>query len=169
AGIVGLVGPLVQARHRPSTSLFNGLMNGTSATVGSVVAAQLRIGPKLSSGSRGLVVVAVSVTNLALVVAALRIRTGESAVSIVRHNFTRSFYAAFIYFGLAAVLLSYVLDGSPTGYLLATIVCVLALALTDTIAGRRVRRVLESELSDADRHLFHSRAVEGVVHNLRNH
>jgi signal transduction histidine kinase len=32
-----------------------------------------------------------------------------------------------------------------------------------------VRRVLESELSDADRHLFHSRAVEGVVHNLRNH
>ncbi|HKW70083.1 MAG TPA: HAMP domain-containing sensor histidine kinase, partial [Candidatus Dormibacteraeota bacterium] len=31
------------------------------------------------------------------------------------------------------------------------------------------RRVLESELSDADRHLFHSRAVEGVVHNLRNH
>jgi len=52
---------------------------------------------------------------------------------------------------------------------LASIVFVLALALTDTIAGRRVRRVLESELSDADRHLFHSRAVEGVVHNLRNH
>jgi signal transduction histidine kinase len=52
---------------------------------------------------------------------------------------------------------------------LATLVCVLALPLTDTIAGRRVRRVLESELSDADRHLFHSRAVEGVVHNLRNH
>jgi signal transduction histidine kinase len=76
---------------------------------------------------------------------------------------------AFGYFGLAALLISYVLDGSPLGYLLATIVCVLALALTDTIAGRRVRRVLESELSDADRHLFHSRAVEGVVHNLRNH
>ncbi len=55
------------------------------------------------------------------------------------------------------------------GFLLASITCVLALALTDTIAGRRVRRVLESELSDADRHLFHSRAVEGVVHNLRNH
>jgi signal transduction histidine kinase len=104
-----------------------------------------------------------------LVVAALRIRTGEPVASIVTHNFTPSFYAAFAYFGFAALLLSYVLDGSPTGYLLATIVCVLALALTDTIAGRRVRRVLESELSDADRHLFHSRAVEGVVHNLRNH
>jgi signal transduction histidine kinase len=115
------------------------------------------------------VVLVVCVANLALVVTALKIRTGESAISIVRHNFTQSFYAAFVYFGLAAVLLSYVLDGSATGYLLATIVCVLALALTDTIAGRRVRRVLESELSDADRHLFHSRAVEGVVHNLRNH
>lgn len=66
-------------------------------------------------------------------------------------------------------MISYLLDGSPLGYLLATIVCVLAFALTDTISGRRVRRVLESELSDADRHLFHSRAVEGVVHNLRNH
>jgi signal transduction histidine kinase len=87
----------------------------------------------------------------------------------VRHNFTSSFYFAFGYFALAAVLLSYVLDGSLLGYFLATIVCVLSLALTDTIAGRRVRRVLESELSDADRHLFHSRAVEGVVHNLRNH
>jgi signal transduction histidine kinase len=115
------------------------------------------------------VVLVVCVANLALVVTALKIRTGESAISIVRHNFTQSFYAAFVYFGLASVLLSYVLDGSATGYLLATIVCVLALALTDTIAGRRVRRVLESELSDADRHLFHSRAVEGVVHNLRNH
>jgi signal transduction histidine kinase len=87
----------------------------------------------------------------------------------VRLNFTTSFYVAFAYLGLAALLISYVLDGSLLGYLLATIVCVLALALTDTIAGRRVRRVLESELSDADRHLFHSRAVEGVVHNLRNH
>jgi signal transduction histidine kinase len=111
----------------------------------------------------------VTVANLALVVPAMRIRYGESAASIVQQNFTRSFFAAFAYFGLAAILLSYVLDGSAQGYLLGTIVCVLALALTDTIAGRRVRRVLESELSDADRHLFHSRAVEGVVHNLRNH
>jgi two-component system sensor histidine kinase PilS (NtrC family) len=89
--------------------------------------------------------------------------------SIVRHNFSPSFYLAYAYFGLASLLISYILDGSPLGFLLASIICVLAFALTDTIAGRRVRRVLESELSDADRHLFHSRAVEGVVHNLRNH
>jgi two-component system sporulation sensor kinase A len=67
------------------------------------------------------------------------------------------------------LLTSYLLDGSPLGYLLASVVLVLSLALTDTIAGRRVGRVLESELSDADRHLSHSRAVEGVVHNVRNH
>src|SRR5207245_4220767 len=75
----------------------------------------------------------------------------------------------FGYLALASLLVSYVLDGSLLGYFLSTIVFVLALALTDTIAGRRVRRVLEEELSDADRHLFHSRAVEGVVHNVRNH
>src|SRR5207244_8860005 len=93
----------------------------------------------------------------------------ESPAAVFRHNVTGSFFIAFGYFALAGLLISYLLDGSPLGYLLATIVCVLALALTDTIAGRRRRRVLESELSDADRHLFHSRAVEGVVHNLRNH
>src|SRR5450759_2988146 len=130
---------------------------------------QLSFGAECSLWSRIVVVVAVTLTNWVLVGVAYWLRTGEPISSIVRHNFTASFYVAFAYYGLAALLLSYVLDGSLTGYLLATIVCLLALALTDNIAGRRVRRVLESELSDADRHLFHSRAVEGVVHNLRNH
>jgi signal transduction histidine kinase len=169
ATIIGLAASLSQVRRGAWATLSNGVLNASTACLGSVVSAQLRLGNNLSFSSRIVVVLAVSVANLALVVPAMRIRTGESALSIVRHNFTRSFYAAFAYFGLAAILLSYLLDGSPQGYMLATIVCVLALALTDTIAGRRVRRVLESELSDADRHLFHSRAVEGVVHNLRNH
>ena len=169
ATIIGLAAFLPQVRRGPWPTLSNGVLNATTAFIGSIVSAQLRSGNSLSFGSRVVVAIAVTVANLALVVPAMRIRSGESAASIVRHNFTRSFFAAFAYFGLAAILVSYVLDGSPQGYLLATIVCVLALALTDTIAGRRVRRVLESELSDADRHLFHSRAVEGVVHNLRNH
>src|SRR4029077_4771680 len=160
---------LRQARRGSWRIINNGGMYGTATCLGSIVASHLRVGDSLPFASRILVVLTLSATNIGLVVAALTVRTGESPVSIMQHNFTRSFFAAFGYFGLAAVLLSYVLDGSPTGYLLATIVCVLALALTDTIAGRRVRRVLESELSDADRHLFHSRAVEGVVHNLRNH
>ena len=169
ATAIGLITGVTQFRRGPWPTLGNGLMNACTTCSGSIIAAQFRLDGPLSFGSRVVVVVVLCITNLALVVAALRIRTGESAASIVRHNFTPSFYAAFAYLGFAALLLSYVLDGSPTGYLLATIVCVLALALTDTIAGRRVRRVLESELSDADRHLFHSRAVEGVVHNLRNH
>jgi signal transduction histidine kinase len=169
ATIIGLVGSLLMVRRGAWPILGNGVTTATAACLGSVVAAQFRNVGALSLGPRSVVVVTVSVVNLALVIVALKLRTGESAASIVRHNFTRSFYAAFAYFGLAALLISYVLDGSATGYLLATIVCVLALALTDTIAGRRVRSVLESELSDADRHLFHSRAVEGVVHNLRNH
>jgi signal transduction histidine kinase len=169
ATIVGLIATLLQARRGPWPMFGNGVTSATAACLGSVVATQLRVGSGISFGSRVAVVLTLSIVNIALVVVALRIRTGESVASIIGHNFTRSFYAAFAYFGLAALLLSYVLDGTITGYLLATIVCVLALALTDTIAGRRVRRVLESELSDADRHLFHSRAVEGVVHNLRNH
>jgi len=115
------------------------------------------------------VVLLVSAANLVLVPIAISIRSGESVFGVLRQNFNASFYLAFGYFAFGSILVTYVLDGSLTGYILATIVCVLALALTDTLSGRRVRRVLESELSDADRHLFHSRAVEGVVHNLRNH
>ncbi len=115
------------------------------------------------------VILTTTVGSLALVAVGLSMRTGESVVSIVRRNFNASFYVALGYFALGSLVITYVLDGSPIGFLLASITCVLALALTDTIAGRRIRRVLESELSDADRHLFHSRAVEGVVHNLRNH
>ncbi|HEY8841514.1 MAG TPA: HAMP domain-containing sensor histidine kinase [Candidatus Dormibacteraeota bacterium] len=169
ATLVGLVTALPQVRRSPWPILGNAVMNAAATCIGSVVAAQFRAQNSLTLGPRSLVVIVVCVANLLLVVTALRIRTGEPIRSIVLNNFTRSFYAAFAYFGLAALLLSYVIDGSATGYILATIICVLALALTDTIAGRRVRRVLESELSDADRHLFHSRAVEGVVHNLRNH
>jgi signal transduction histidine kinase len=147
----------------------NAAVSATSACAGSVVASALRDHGASAIEVRVVVALVVALANWVSVALGFRVRTGEPLKSIIRHNFTPSFYVAFAYFGLAALLISYVLDGSPIGFLLATIVCLLALALTDTIAGRRVRRVLESELSDADRHLFHSRAVEGVVHNLRNH
>ena len=147
ATLVGLVTALPQVRRSPWPILGNAVMNTAATCIGSVVAAQFRAQNSLTLGPRSLVVIVVCVANLLLVVTALRIRTGEPIRSIVLNNFTRSFYAAFAYFGLAALLLSYVIDGSATGYILATIICVLALALTDTIAGRRVRRVLESELS----------------------
>jgi signal transduction histidine kinase len=169
ATMIGAVASFRLIGRGPWRIMMSAVAYATASCLGSIAASQLRVGNSLPSGSRVLVVLTVSVVNIGLVMTALSIRTGEAPISIARHNFTRSFFAAFAYFGLAAVLLSYVLDGSLLGYILSTIVCVLALALTDTIAGRRMRRVLESELSDADRHLFHSRAVEGVVHNLRNH
>jgi signal transduction histidine kinase len=169
SSLVGLTAAVVERKRGPWSILANGCMYAAVACFGSLVAVELRSGGEISLPSRIAVILTVTLANWILVAIAHSLRSGEVIASIVRHNFTSSFYAAFAYYGLAALLLSYVLDGSPTGYLLATIVCVLALALTDTIAGRRVRRVLESELSDADRHLFHSRAVEGVVHNLRNH
>lgn len=147
--------------------LANAVIYGAIVSIASAVKTQFDYPPSLVP--RLSVLAAININILVLVTVSLAIRTGESVASIVHHNLAPSFYLAFGYLSLAALLISYVLDGSPLGYLLATIVCVLALALTDTIAGRRVRKVLESELSDADRHLFHSRAVEGVVHNLRNH
>jgi signal transduction histidine kinase len=169
ATIVGLsVGVSMAHRGRwPITG--NAIITAADACLGACVAVQLRSGGTLTLESRIFVLAVVILASWVLVCVGLSIRTGESIPSIVSHNFTAQFYAAFGYFALASLLTSYVLDGSARGYLLSSVVFVLAFALTDTIAGRRLRRVLESELSDADRHLFHSRAVEGVVHNLRNH
>ncbi len=169
ATVVGLALAIPMVRRGHWTILGNGIMAAAYACLGALISAHLRNGQPLTLGSRVLVLLVVNIASWFLIGIGLSLRSGESIVSIARHNFTGQFYAAFGYFALAALLTSYVLDGSASGYLLSTIVFVLALALTDTIAGRRVRRVLESELSDADRHLFHSRAVEGVVHNLRNH
>jgi signal transduction histidine kinase len=169
ATLVGLSLSIPMAGRGRWPILGNSIMAASYLCISSIVAAQLRTGGSLGFGSRLLVLFLVNVGSWILVGLGLSIRTGESVASIIRHNFTAPFYVAYAYFALASLVTSYLLDGSLLGYLLTTIVFVLALALTDTIAGRRVRRVLESELSDADRHLFHSRAVEGVVHNVRNH
>lgn len=169
ATIVGLCLGVSIARRGAWATFGNSLTSAAYVFVGASVASGLRGAGVDTFLTR---VVALAVTYLVswiLVATGLSIRNGESIRSIVKHNFGREFYAAHVYFSLAALLTSYVLDGTALGYLLATVVFVLSLALTDTIAGRRVRRILESELTDADRHLLHSRAVEGVVHNLRNH
>jgi len=169
ATLVGIASSVSFARRGPFPLLGNAVSSAAIASTGSLIASSFRVGHNLGVSPRLLVLAACVTVNVAFVLVAFRIRIGEPMRVVMRRNFTSSFYLAFAYFSLASLLISYVLDGTPLGYLLATIVCALALALTDTIAGRRVRRVLESELSDADRHLFHSRAVEGVVHNLRNH
>src|SRR2546428_5568212 len=153
----------------PWPLLGNSLTFALATSAGALVSVAMGGAHPPAFAGRLLVLLTVTLANLVLASVALGLLRRESPAAVLRHNVTSSFFIAFGYFALAGLLISYVLDGSLLGYFLATIVCVLALALTDTIAGRRVRRVLESELSDADRHLFHSRAVEGVVHNLRNH
>jgi signal transduction histidine kinase len=169
ATLIGLASQIIQPWPGLWRVVWNLVFTAASACAGALTAAHFHGDGTLAVSSRILALVVANTVNWLTVVIALRLRTGDSLAKLLRNTYTASFYAAFAYFALAALVISYVLDGSLLGYLLATIVCVLALALTDTIAGRRVRRVLESELSDADRHLFHSRAVEGVVHNLRNH
>jgi signal transduction histidine kinase len=169
ATVVGLASSASVVGRGAYPILGNAVFSASINCLGSIVAAWFRIGGTLPLAPRVFVFLTCFAANLVLVALAFQIRLDERVRSVIGKTFTASFFVAFAYFCLASLLISYVLDGSPLGYLLATIVCVLALALTDTIAGRRVRRVLESELSDADRHLFHSRAVEGVVHNLRNH
>ena len=168
AATVGLAGSIGSRGRGTWPLVANSVIYAALGAVGAWESSLLP-GGSMAFLDRVLVLLTVNGANLALVTTGLFLHTGESMTSIARHNFAPSFFVAFAYLILAALLVSYVLDGSALGYLLATIVFVLALALTDTIAGRRIRRVLESELSDADRHLFHSRAVEGVVHNLRNH
>jgi signal transduction histidine kinase len=169
ATIVGLSLSIPMAGRGRWPILGNSIMAASYLCLAAIVAAQLRTGDTLGFFPRLFVIAAVNLGSWIFVGLGLSIRTGESVRSIVTHNFTAAFYVAYGYFALASLVSSYLLDGSLLGYLLTTIVFVLSLALTDTIAGRRVRRVLETELSDADRHLFHSRAVEGVVHNVRNH
>jgi len=169
AAAVGLASSVGLARRGGRPMVVNGILSSWIACVGSTVASEFHQGSHLPLAARVVALAAAGAANWLSVGFALSIQRGESLPSIMRHNFTPSFYSALAYFALAALLLSYVLDGSAEGYFLASVVCALSLALTDTIAGRQVRRVLETELSDADRHLFHSRAVEGVVHNLRNH
>jgi signal transduction histidine kinase len=166
--LVGLSLGIPMAR-RGWWALANAVTAASYACYAAIVAISLSHGGNPGLLLRCLVLALAYLGSWIVVTVGLYLLTGEAIPSIVRHNFSAEFYAANVYFGLAALLTSYVLDGSALGYLLASIVFILSLALTDTIAGRRVRRVLETELTDADRHLFHSRAIEGVVHNLRNH
>lgn len=169
ATLVGLSLGIPMFRRGRWRMFANGILAAGYVFVGATIAGTLRNEGSVSFLDRILVLASYNVCSWVMVGAGMSLLTAEPIRSIVRHNFTASFYLAFAYFAAAALLTSYLLDGSLLGYFLASIVLLLALALTDTIAGRRVRRVLESELSDADRHLFHSRAVEGVVHNVRNH
>jgi signal transduction histidine kinase len=156
---------------------FVGLRNRTFAifalpAVG-VLSAGLRtvIAPWMPNATARFVLAIGTYTLLNWIVTAvgLSIRSGESAYAVWRKNLSVAWIGAFLYFAVSALIIAELLDGSLRGYLLAGGVAVLALALTDTLSGRRRRAILEAQLSDADRHLAYTRAVEGVIHAVRNY
>jgi len=169
AMVIGLASSVSVLRRGAFPIVGNAMFSAVIALTGAIVAGYLRRAGSFDLVGHVVVLAACFIVNMVIVSIAFALWSGESLRNVLRHNFALSFYVALTYVALGALVVSYLINGTLDGYVLAAIVCVLTLALTDTIAGRRIRRVLESELSDADRHLFHSRAVEGVVHNLRNH
>jgi signal transduction histidine kinase len=115
------------------------------------------------------VVITFTAINWIIVGLVLSFARREPILIIWRRTLTRTWLWIIGYFTLAVVLLVHVLDGSAAGYAFGMIVAALSFALSDTVAARRARALLERQITDADRHLLYSRAVEGVLHNLRNH
>jgi signal transduction histidine kinase len=170
AGLVGLIAGLSWVRNGPRGHRYAGLGATVFRTSG---AAAMRVA--IGSGSIprtviGLILVAISMTLANWLVNLIEhaVLTDEPIRKTIRATFSRSFLAAFIYFALAAILIYSVMDGSPRGYLLAVVVALLSVTLTETLAERRSRTALEAQVADSQRHLGYSRALEGVVHSLRH-
>lgn len=170
AGLVGLVAGLSRRHTGPRYHRYVGVGATVFWTAG---AAALRLA--VGSGSLlrsvvglALVAVAMTVANWVVTLVEIAVFTGEPTTRTIRAVFSRSFVAAFVYFALAATLISSVLDGTLRGYLLSVVVALLSVALTETIAERRSRAALEARVADSQRHLGYSRALEGIVHSLRH-
>jgi len=171
AGLMGLVAGLLWIRHGSTPGLrYFGTSAGIFWTVsGAVVRIWVGSGSPVRE-TVGFVLAALSMTvvNWILTLLELSVLGGERATAIARRAFSKSFFAAFLYFALAAILMANLMDGSPRGYLLAAVVALLSVTLTETIAGRRSRSALEAHVADSQRYLGYSRALEGVVHSLRH-
>ena len=170
AGLVGLVAGLSWVRHGPKDHRYAGVGAVVFWTAG---AAALRLGIGTDSAFQavvGVCAVAVSMTlaNWSINLVGLSLLTDEPVKQTVRATFSRAFVAAFLYFSLAAILIANVMDGSPRGYLLAAVVGLLSVTLTETLAERRSRAALEAQVADNQRHVGYSRALEGVIHSLRH-
>jgi len=170
AGLVGLVAGVSWFRQGPQGHRYL----GAGATIFWTATASL-IRVAIGSGSvaesaAGLVAVALWMTlmNWILTLCGLSILAHEPVLKIARLAFSRTFFAAFIYFSLAAVVVANLVNGSLRGYLLSVVLAFLSVTLTETVAERRSRAALEAQVADSQRHLGYSRAVEGVVHSLRH-
>jgi hypothetical protein len=111
ATMVGLASSASLAGRGVYPILGNAVFSATINSLSAIVAAEFRAGSTLPLAARVLVVLIYCATNLVLVVLAFRIRHGEPVRSVTSKTFTGSFFAAFAYSALAALLISYVLDG----------------------------------------------------------
>jgi signal transduction histidine kinase len=170
AGAVGLIAGLSWVGNGPKGYRYAGVGAGVFWTAGASFV-RLQVGStSLEHVVAGFVTVAVLMTlsNWAINLIGIRLLTGESIRNAAKAAFTREFIAAFVYFSLAAVLIANMIDGSLGGYLLAGVVAVLSVTLTETLDERRRRAALEAQVADSQRYAGYSRAMEGVAHSLRH-
>jgi signal transduction histidine kinase len=170
AGLVGLVAGISWFRQGPQGHRYLGA-GATIFWTSTACLIRVAIGSgSVVEASVGLVAVALWMTlmNWTLTLSGLSILTQEPVSSIARLAFSRTFFAAFLYFSLAAIVIANLMDGSLRGYIVSVVVAVLSVTLTETVAERRSREALEAQIADSQRHLGYSRAVEGVVHSLRH-
>lgn len=171
AAVVGLVTALTTTLvHRRVLSVR--LLQLATVTAGPVCASVTRVHAEGSTEAwiaSALALIVASAAPLVLTGLIGSILSGEVATAVIGRNLNRHWTGAFLYFAAAGVLIGRLLNGSVEGYALSTLVAVLALALSDSVAGREMRLRLLSQLNDAERVVAYSRVVEGTVHNLRNH
>jgi signal transduction histidine kinase len=164
AAVIGLLAAPFYPGHR----LSNGIVNTWNMVVGSTAVSLL---PTTAPGTLRIMVALVVTTTVQWTSPALyfSILSREPVVSIWRKTFSRSWLFAFLYFGFAAALLNQLLDGSPRGFILASIVALLAYALVGMVGSRHQTAALSEQLEGAERIRAYGRSVEGILHNLRNH
>lgn len=115
ATIIGVSSSAAYGRRGRFQILGNATICAAQSCLGATVAGHLRSGPGLTLGTRLLVLLICATADVLLVAIALQMRTGAPIAKVIAANVTPSFGFAFAYFALAALLVSYVLDGSPTG------------------------------------------------------
>lgn len=170
AGVVGLAAGLSWVGHGPKGHRYAGVGAAVFWTAG---AALVRVEIGTATLPRrvfayAVVAVLMTLANWLVNLVELSLLTREPVLDIARSAFSRAFIAAFVYFSLAAVLIANTINGSLGGYLLAGVVALLSVTLTETLAERRRRAALEAQVADSQRYVGYSRAMEGVAHSLRH-
>ena len=170
AAVVGLTSGLSWVRHGPRGYRYSGIGGAVFWTAGGAL-----LRAEIGSGSQlrfilGYVAAAsfLTLANWAVNLITFRMLNGYPIGNTIRTAFDRDFVAAFAYFALAGLLIANMLDGTVGGYILAGVVALLSITLTETIDERRRRAALEAQVADSQRHVGYSRAMEGVAHSLRH-